>query len=235
MGKKKENPFINLLANILIPVFILNKTSLFPGESKALLALFTALIFPLTYGLWDLLKYSKTNYFSVLGIINTLITGLLAVFQLSGFWFAVKEAAVPAILGIGVYISSIRKKPFFKTFMSMSGFLRMDLIEEKALEYNKTSQVYNSYLRANNLFAASFFLSAVLNFGLALYIFSPIPLGIPDEDTAIILNNQISQMTWIGLAAIGLPMMVFLAVTLFRLFKDLQKHTGLNQEEMIKQ
>ncbi len=233
--QKKENPLINLLANILIPVFILNKTSLFPGENKAFWALLAALIFPLTYGLWDFFKNSKTNYFSILGIANTLITGLLAVFQLDGFWFAIKEAAMPAILGIGVYISTIKNKPFFKTFISMSGFLKMDLIEAKAFEQNKTTQVHNSYIKANNFFAASFFLSSILNFVLALYIFSPAPLKASDEDKAIILNSQISQMTWLGMVAIGLPMMIFLAFTLFQLFKDLKKHTGLSQEELIKQ
>lgn len=235
MQEKKENPFINLFANILIPVMVLNKTHLFPGEHKALLALGAALIFPLGYGLWDLVQNSKTNYFSILGVANTLITGLLAVFQLDGFWFAVKEAAMPAILGIGVYVSSMQNKPFFKTFIGMSGLLKMDLIEEKATEANTVTDVHDSYLKANNLFAVSFFLSAVLNFGLAIYIFSPVPPETSLEDKAIILNGQISQMTWIGMAAIGLPMMFFLAATLYQLFKNLQKHTGLTQEEMVNQ
>ena len=106
MEAKKENPFLNLLANIILPVFILNKTSLFPGENKALLALGVALIFPIGYGLWDLFKNSKTNYFSILGLVNTLITGLFAVFTLGGIWFAIKEAALQACLGMGVYFSS---------------------------------------------------------------------------------------------------------------------------------
>lgn len=235
MQDKKENPFINLFANILIPVIVLNKTSLFPGENKALWALGAALIFPLAYGLWDLIKNSKTNYFSVLGVVNTLITGLLAVFQLDGFWFAVKEAAMPTILGISVYISSVQHKPFFKTFINMSGLLKMNLIEATATEENKTTEVASSFIKANNLFALSFFLSAVLNFALAIYIFSPVPEGTSAEDKAVILNGQISQMTWVGMAAIGLPMMFFLAATLFQLFKDLQKHTGLSQEDMLKQ
>lgn len=233
VSSQKENPFINLIANILLPVVILNKTSLFPGEHKAIIALVVALSFPLCYGLWDLFKNSKTNYFSILGVANTLITGLLAVFQLDGIWFAIKEAAMPAILGVGVYFSSIKDKPFFKTFINMSGLLRTDLIEAKSSEAGTETDVHKSYIKANNLFAMSFFLSAFLNFVLAMYIFTPVPKGTTSEAKSVILNEQISQMTWIGMAAIGLPMMFFLAATLYQLFKNLQKHTGLSQDEMM--
>jgi len=232
---KRENPFVNLIANIIMPVVILNKTALFPGENKALWALGAALIFPISYGLWDLIKNSKTNYFSILGLVNTLITGTFAIFEFAGFWFAVKEAAMPAILGIGVYLTSIKQAPFFKNFISMSGLLKMSVIDDKAKELGTESLVHKSFISANNLFAVSFFLSAFLNFVLAMYIFVPISETASKVEKATALNGQISQMTWMGMAAIGLPMMVFLAATLFKLFKDLQKHTGLEQEEMLQQ
>ncbi len=235
MQNKKENPFVNLLANIILPVFIINKTALFPGEHKALLALGVALFFPISYGLWDLIQNKKTNYFSILGLVNTLITGLFAVFAFEGFWFAVKEAAMPAVLGVGVYLTSLKGSPFFKKFIEMSGLLKMSSIEEKAAELGTKKEVHLSFIKANNLFALSFFLSAVLNFALATYIFKPIDLDLSQTEKASILNGQISQMTWMGMAAIGLPMMVFLAATLFKLFKDLQKYTGLEQDEMLVQ
>lgn len=232
---KKENPFINLIANIILPVVILNKTALFPGEHKALWALGAALIFPLSYGLWDLIKNSKTNYFSILGLVNTLVTGVFAIFEFEGFWFAVKEAAMPAVLGIGVYLTSIKNAPFFKKFIAMSGLLKMTAIDDKAKELGTEDGVHQSFISANNLFAVSFFLSAFLNFVLAMYIFVPISAEASKIEKATALNGQISQMTWMGMAAIGLPMMFFLAATLFKLFKDLQKHTGLEQDEMLQQ
>lgn len=233
MPDKKENPFINLIANVLLPVLILNKTAMFPGDHKALLALGTALFFPLAYGLWDLLKNSKTNYFSILGVVNTLITGVFALYQLSGNWFAFKEAAMPAVLGLLVYFSSLKGKPFFKTFISMSGLLKSDLIEEKALELNTVQEVEDSYLKANNFFALSFLFSAALNFVLAIYIFTPLPEGVSEEAAATLLNEQISKMTWMGMLVIALPMMFFLAATLFQLFKNLKIHTGLSQDEIL--
>jgi hypothetical protein len=234
MNSQKENPFINLLANIILPVFILNKTSYFPGEHKALFALGVALLFPISYGLWDLFKNSKTNYFSILGLVNTLITGLFAVFALSGFWFAVKEAALPACLGIGVYISSVKNKPFIKNLIASSGMFDMALIEEKSNEQNNTKELHQSFLNANSLFSISFFISAFLNFVLAIYIFKPIAEGIAKSDQAIILNQQISKMTWAGMLVISVPMVFFLGFTFYRLLKDLEKTTGLTQEEILK-
>jgi len=234
MNSKKENPFVNLLANIIIPVFILNKTAFFPGDNKALWALGVALLFPISYGLWDLIKNSKTNYFSILGLINTLITGLFAVFTLDGFWFAVKEAALPACLGVGVYISSLKGRPFIKNLIASSGMFDMDLIKLKSEEMGSEPQIDLSFLRANKLFSVSFFISAVLNFALAIYIFKPIGAEINKTDKAVLLNGQISQMTWAGMVVISVPMVFFLGFTFYKLIQDLQLHTGLSQEEILR-
>jgi len=234
MNSKKENPFVNLLANIILPVFILNKTALFPGDNKALFALGVALLFPMGYGLWDLIKNSKTNYFSILGLVNTLITGLFAVFALNGFWFAVKEAALPACLGVGVYITSVKGKPFIKNLISSSGMFDMDLITSKSQELNSESNVKTSFLKANKLFSISFFISAALNFILAIYIFKPIAAETAKAEKAILLNGQISQMTWAGMLVISVPMIFFLGFTFYKLIQDLQQHTGLTQDEIIK-
>ncbi len=233
MPDKKENPLINLIFNLVLPVVILNKTDVFPGEHKALIALGVALFFPLSYGLWDLLKNSKTNYLSILGLANTLITGIFALYRLEGIWFAVKEAAMPAVLGAFFSFSSLKRKPFFQSFLTTSGVLQSELIEEKALELNKTKEVEESYLKANNLFALSFLFSSILNFILAVYIFTPIPEGTTEEAAATVLNGQISKMTWMGMLVIALPMMFFLMATLFHLFKNLKLHTGLTQEEIL--
>ena len=86
-----DNPIINILFNVAAPVFILNKLSAKLGSKEALLL---ALAFPLLYGAYDLIKKKKVNYFSLLGLLNVLATGSLAIMGLTGIWFAVKEAGV---------------------------------------------------------------------------------------------------------------------------------------------
>ncbi len=232
--QKRENPLINIAANIIIPVTILNKTEHFPGgENKAVLALVVALAFPLCYGLWDYFKNSRTNYFSILGLVNTLITGFFAIAQLEGMWFAIKEAAFPLILGIACYASSIMNKPFIKTFLGDSGLLKMNLIKSKVEERGTQKELFNVFKKANNLFSLSFFISAILNFVLALYIFKPLSNDLSKEQKAIELNSQISAMTWQGMIVITVPLMLFMGLMLYTLFKGLQSTTGLTQEELV--
>ena len=95
-----ENAFINLLVNIAIPVLILNKLSQKIGPTQALIL---AVAFPLTYGIYDLIRRKKWNAFSLLGLLNVSITGSLAVFGLGGVWFQIKEAAFPLLIGIFVF------------------------------------------------------------------------------------------------------------------------------------
>ena len=230
---KKEKPFVNLIANIFLPVIILNKSELFPTDHKSLIALCIALSFPIGYGLWDWFKNSRKNYLSLLGVVNTLITGVFALFKLSGDWFAIKEAAFPAILGLAVYISSYLRKPLLKTMLIASGLLRYEKIEEGAKNTTSLKDLDKVFIKCNSLFSLSFFVSAALNFFLALYIFSPLPASMSEEAKSLALNNQISQMTWMGLLVIGLPMFVFLGVTFFVFFKDLKKVTGLNENEIL--
>jgi len=230
---KKENPFISLIANLILPVVILNKSHLFPTEHKALIALVVALSFPLGYGIWDYFTNSRKNYVSILGVINTLVTGAFAVLKLGGDWFAIKEAAFPAILGVTVYLSSYFKKPLLKTMLFASGLFRFDRIDEAAKEANNETALEKVYIKCNNLFAVSFFVSALLNFFLALYIFSPLPHDLSEEEKSVVLNEQISQMTWKGMLVIGLPMMIFLGLTFYILFKDLKKVTGLTEDEIL--
>ena len=108
----KENAFLNLIFNIALPVFILNKLSKTIGPLNALIL---ALAFPLAYGAYDLIKRKKVNAFSILGLLNVSLTGGLALMGLNGFWFAVKEAAFPALVGCFVLGSAFTKKPFIET------------------------------------------------------------------------------------------------------------------------
>lgn len=111
---KNENAFLNLLFNILLPILILNKGSEMLG---ALAALGLALLFPIAYGLYDLAQRRKVNMFSIIGLLNVSLTGGLAVSGLGGFWFALKEAVFPLIIGVFVAGSALTKKPLIQTLV----------------------------------------------------------------------------------------------------------------------
>ncbi|MEM0897684.1 MAG: hypothetical protein AAGJ79_12460, partial [Verrucomicrobiota bacterium] len=81
---KPENPLLNILLNVLLPVVILSYLSnpdktLFglPVGLGPLWALIVAISFPVIYGVWFFITRRKTNFFSILGFVSVLLTGVL--------------------------------------------------------------------------------------------------------------------------------------------------------------
>ena len=111
---KRENLLLNLACNIAIPTIVLMKLSdenrLGPQWGMAV-----ALLFPLAYGVYDLIQRKKTNLFSILGIASVLLTGGLNQVKADGMWFAIKEASIPTLLGVAVLLSMRTKRPNMNT------------------------------------------------------------------------------------------------------------------------
>lgn len=228
--QKPENAFLNLLFNIAIPILILNKLSVQLGP---LLALFLALAFPFGYGVWDYLKKRKMNFISILGLINVAFTGGLAVVGLTGFWFAVKEAAFPALVGIFVFASAYTNKPFIKALFLNPQLVNTEKLLQRLQEQQKESQ-FNALLKhTTQLLSLSFFMSALLNFLLARRIFLPMTDGMDSLAQATLLNDQIAEMTKWGMIVILLPSMLFLLGIFWYLIKGIEKLSGLTSTEWL--
>ena len=221
---QRENPFFNLLFNILIPIILLNKGHLIFGSKNGVLILVLALSFPVFYGVFDFIKHKRKNIISLFGILNVSFTGGFALFKLDGIWFAIKEAAFPLLIGIFVFISAYTRKNFFEYLLRQAPIFKWQLIEEKIQIFSSTNQLKVLFKKATIMFSISFFISAVLNFILAIYIFSENNMpGISTNETEMILNKKIADMTWLGFIVIGLPMTRFRYWYFVVVFKKVRK------------
>lgn len=229
--QRPENGFMNLGINILIPVLVLNKLSTKLGPLNALLL---ALAFPLCYGAWDFAQKKKLNFFAAFGILNTLVTGGLAVLMMGGIWFSVKEAFFPFLIGIFVFFSASTTKPFIKTFFLNPALFNIPLIEGNLKATAKETEFDHHVRLSTKFLAASFFLSALLNFILAQTIFTEIDPAIPEIQRSVLLNEQIADMTWKSAIVIMVPSMIVLSLILWHLMSGIQKLTGLKLEEILK-
>ena len=230
MKTKQENPLINLIANVGLPVFILNKLS----TKAPMPALLLALAFPLGYGLWSYWQTKKVNFISLLGLANTLFTGGFALLKLEGIWFVIKEAAFPFLIGCFVLISSFRAQPFLKMMLLETGALNSDEIMSRVQQNQKTLELHKLFQKGTFYFSLTFFFSALLNFLLAYRIFSKIPTDLLEDEKTRILNEQIAEMTWQGYVVIFVPSIVFFFLILFFFFRTLSRLTGLNFDDLIK-
>lgn len=239
MEAQRETPssaLFNLIFNIIAPVYLLKQSERFEvwfGPKGPVIALLIAIALPLSYGLFEYIKFKKRNLISALGFTNTLITGCFALYQVEGKWFAIKEASFPLLIGIFVYLSVRMKRPFIEYMVYNRNFMDLDLLEAKVRE-NGTEKEIHRHLRKSTIFLGhSFILSAVLNFVLAIFIFKKIDPSLSETQHAKVLNEQISHMTWLSYLVILIPSMIALMWVLKYLSDGLKKYSGLSLPDVM--
>jgi len=222
---KRENLFLNIIFNVVLPTMILSWAS---GDEwfGPTWGLVVALLFPTSYGIMDFVKRRKYNFISIIGFSSVLITGGFALLELNAFWFAVKEAAIPAIIGFSVLLSMRTKMPLVKEFLYNPQIMNVERIAA-ALDERQTHESFTTLLwGSSRLLAASFFISSVLNYFLARYL-----LVNPPGSEAF--NGDLAKMQLWSWPVIVVPSMAMMMFALWRFIKGLKKATGLELEELL--
>lgn len=221
----RENLFLSLALNILIPALILSKLA---GEDRLgpMGALLGALAFPIGYFIYDKIKRGKNNFFSIIGFASTLLTGGFGLLALDGLWFAVKEAGVPLIFGIAILASLQTKTPLVRMMFFNPTLFNTTKIEGLLAERNQTAAFDQLMTRAAYWLAGSFFLSAVLNFFLTRHVVKSAG-GSSEQIT------ELGKLMWLSWPVIVLPCMIVMIYALFRMINGLKDLTGLDMEELL--
>ena len=221
---KPENLWFNLVFNAVIPAIVLSwlcKPSLL-GPTWALVA---ALAFPLGYGVYDLARRRTWNTLSVLGFVSTLLTGGLGLLRINGFWFAVKEAALPMVLGLAVPLSLRTRQPLVRVLLYNDQVLDTARIQA-ALESRGQLDAFERLLGwASWVLAASFLMSGVTNFFLALWL-------LPGQSGSEEFARQLGKLQFWTWPTTVLPSSAMIFFALFRLLKGVEDLTGLKGDEL---
>jgi len=248
----QEHPLANILINVLIPVLALSYLSKDPAIQEILgkdvrpwhigplKALLVGLAFPIGYGIWFFAKTKKMNFFSGLGLFSVLLTGGLTLFlwnkdgtvkEHAAVLFGLKEASIPFVLGIAIIASHWSKTPLLRTFLYSDSLFDVNKIENKVKELDKDKDYRKVILNATILFSMSFFISTLMNFGLAIYFLGDLNHAAPDAMS--VYNEKVAKITGWGFVVIGVPIMVFLFFTLRKLLSGLRNLTGFKDEELM--
>jgi intracellular septation protein A len=222
--EKKENPLVNLAVNLIIPTIIMVKFSndKYLGSVNGLLI---ALSLPFAYGIFDFIRKRKANFFSIIGLVNIGITGGIGLFELDKNLMIVKETAIPLLFGLVILGSELINKPLIKGFLN--NILDLDKIKDAFASIKKEELFILKMKRASYFLAGTFFLSAILNFLLAVYILEGNPGS--EEFTA-----SLGKMTFLSFPIIAVPTTTMLGFILYYLFHGL-KEADLTLEDVIKQ
>jgi intracellular septation protein A len=223
--QKQRQLYLNMFVNIIIPSVILIK---FSGDEYLgkVYGLATALAFPIIYGLYDLYKSTKVNWFSIIGLISILFTGGISFFELDRTWMIIKETAIPLIMGIVVLASHFTKFPLVKKLLQE--VIDMEKIREVLAQKGTVDRFEKKLNYSSYMMTSTFFVSAILNYALAEYVL----IGQPGSKE---FNESLGKMTALSFPVIMVPMMLMTAFIFYYLLHDITKDTELEWEQILKQ
>lgn len=240
MTKRKddENPLLNIFVNVLLPIVALSQLSKSGDKSWHIgpeYGMAVAVAFPFIYGVLFFFKNKKFNFYSVLGIISVLLTGFITIHvwnedgsikENADLLFAIKEAAIPLMLGAAMLYSHRTKNPLIDVFFLNPDIFDIKKIEETAKEKNTFNNYLAFRLKLTWMFASSFLLSSLLNFILAMYL-------LKDANDKESYNLAVGKVMGYGYLVIGIPLMIIMVGCLIYLMKTISRITGLTKEEFM--
>jgi intracellular septation protein A len=223
----KSRPLVDLIVSVILPSFILMKLS---GENQLGVTggLIVALAFPLGWGLFELVQHKKFNFIALLGLVSVLLTGSIGLFELDNKWLAIKEAAIPGIIGIAVLVSTFTPYPLVRALMFNASILDVDKMHQKLEENNSTAEFESKLMKATYFIAGSFAFSATMNYLLAKWIVTS-----PSGTEAF--NEELGELALYSYPVIALPSMVMMMAIFYYLWRSIRKATGLKLEDLILQ
>ena len=224
-NKAKPNPLVELAITLLIPSLILMKLS-GPDDLGPLNALLLALVFPLAWGLRDLVLQHKFNLLATLGLVSVLLTGGIGLLQLDPKWLAVKEAAIPGIIGLIVLGSTLTRYPLVKTLLYSPAVFDVARVQEQLAARGSVAAFEVRLLRATWMLGGTFFFSAALNYFLATYL-------VVSPPGSAAFNEELGRLTLLSYPFIALPVTLMMGFVLYYLARVIREMTGLQLADLL--
>lgn len=221
----KPRPWVDLLVSIVIPSVILMK---FSGDEHlgSVNALILGLAFPLGWGLFELIRYRKKNFIAVLGLVSVGLTGGIGLLELDAGWLAIKEAAIPAIIGLAVLASTRTKYPLVRTLLYNPNVLDVAKIQKTLEEQNHVEEFEGRLLNASYFFSGTFLFSSIMNYVIARWI-----VVSPSGTQAF--NEELGRMTLVSYPMIAIPSMIIMMLIFYYLWRTIRRLTGYTLEEVM--
>ena len=221
----KPRPMIDLMVSLVIPSVILMKYS-GAEDLGASTALIVALAFPLSWGLFEFARYRQFNCIALLGLVRIVLTGGSGRLQLDPQWLAIKEAAIPGLIGIGVLLSTYTRYPLIRTLIYNPKFINVEMIRQR-LNQSGNSRAFETRLQnATYLLSSTFLFSSAMNYILARVVVTS-PAG------SASFNEELGQMTLLSYPVITIPATLMMMGILYYLWRTINGLTGLKLEEAL--
>lgn len=225
--QSEKSLLLELFFNLCLPTLLLLKGHIWLHLSPKM-ALFIAVMCPLTYGIWDWVKEAHFNWIAFLGLLSVSVKGGVGLFEGSNQLLAINEMLLPLIIGCTIVAFRLLKKPpFLQKILLNSQFCYVEKILS-SIDAHGHSKHLQHYIRVYEwLLAGLFFFSATLNYLLARYLVVH-PAGSKE------FNNELGLLTGWSFVVISLPATIGLLLIVWRFFIRVKKFSQLSWEEILK-
>ena len=221
----KENQWLNLLCNVVLPTLIFMKLS--PEDRLGpVWALVLGCALPIGYGIYDYVVRKVFNLLSVLGLVAVLLKGVFGILKTSAFWIACSEAALPLLFGIAILFTIRGQEPLVQRFLLSPQLFDLDRIRRQLAMRGNADKLRPLMVTTSVAYAGTMLLSGILNFILATAILRAEPGT--EEFVA-----QLGKFTGMQYPAIALPLMVLTVLLFLWVMKRLSNLTGLPAEQLL--
>ena len=221
--KKKGNPLMNFLFNIIIPVAIIYSPS--AGYLDPRYKFLIALAFPTAYFVYDLISRKKANFISIIGFVSIFLIGIIKVGELPSEWVVFIKAAIPLIIALVFLISLKMPVSLVQKMFYNEKFLDVEKIDGILAEKQKKNCLKQIFNNSTYMLAASFLFSSILNFILAKIIIQS-PTGTEAFD------QEFAKMLVVAKLVIAIPSTIIMVLILWYVIRSMKKLTGLTMEEL---
>lgn len=224
-SQHRPNPFSDLIFSIAIPSFVLMKLS---GNDNlgATGALLLALAFPIGWGLFSIFYYKSFNFIALLGLISIALTGGIGLLKLDPQWLAIKEATIPALIGIAVLVLARTRYSLIKLLIYNPSIMNVEKIKERLSLAGQQTHFDARLLMSTYWLAGTFLFSAIMNYVLAKWLVVS-PAG------SEAFNEELAKMTMLSYPVIALPSTLAMFAIIYFLWKSIHDATGLQFEEIL--
>tara|TARA_R110002096_G_scaffold147671_22_gene307811 strand:- start:5838 stop:6590 length:753 start_codon:yes stop_codon:yes gene_type:complete len=227
--QKPENPWPNLVFNIVLPTLIMLKLSPIPGAEGSPFyaigptwAVVLALLFPIGFGIHDYLQKRKVNIFSVLGILLVLLKGTILLLKANTQLIVWIESGMPVLVGIVTLSTAWLKKPLIQRILLNPQVIDQPKLEMGLKENENTGRVRPLMVEVSVIYALLSVFVGFLNFALANHILQSDPKI--DEVSAV---QEYGKLQVLQFPVIGIPYMVLSIGLLVYTLRKLGKLSGI--------
>jgi hypothetical protein len=221
----RPNPWLEFGTTIVAPSLVLMYAS---GDTALgpTLALLLALAFPLLWGVNSWRQARGFGAMAGIGVVSTLLTGGMGLLQLDGSWFAVKEAAVSALFGLAVAASAFLRRPLIHALLLHPSVFDVPRLEAALARRGTGAAFAGRMRRATLLLAATFGVSALLNYLLARWL-----VASPSGSEAF--NQELGRFTLVSWPVITVPSLALTMALLWWIARVIRELADLGFNDLL--